>query len=74
MGKRQININTYIIGFCALVILIAMIGGSLHVKEGFGPRWLRTKKNRMMRMVRRSSNPYLSEFYKKLQQFRRKWL
>lgn len=75
MNKRQIKINSIIFGFCIILIVICLLGSTMKSnKEGFGPKWIRTKKNKMMRMVRRTTHPYLSDFYKKVSQFRRKWL
>lgn len=42
--------------------------------EGFGPRWLRTRKNKMMRHIRRGFKPYYDDYFKSMERFRRKWL
>ena len=64
--------------FCMFLIIILIIGLFLYMnstnQEGFGPRWLRTRKNRMFRGIRKTLRPYYNNYFKKLERFRRKWL
>ena len=64
-----------------IIILIIIAGLTICIyttyksrTEGFGPRWLRTKKNKMMRQIRRGFRPYYNDYFKSLERFRRKWL
>ena len=64
--------------FCIFLIISLITGLFLYMKpskqEGFGPRWLRTRKNRMFRGIRKTLRPYYNNYFKKLERFRRKWL
>jgi hypothetical protein len=67
--------NNIIISVILIGLLICIfINYKTTTTEGFGPRWLRTRKNRMMRHMRRRFNPYFNNYFKKLERFRRKWL
>jgi hypothetical protein len=73
--KSYISVNNLII--LSLIIGLSLflhISYSSKYKEGFSPRWLRTKKNRFIRYMRRSYKPYYNDYFKKLERFRRKWL
>jgi hypothetical protein len=78
MKITKINIPKILIFSMGLILIICGIK-ILDIlvqptKEEFSPKWLRTKKNRMMRMLRRSYTPYTKDAMKKLQSLRRKWL
>lgn len=64
--------------FCIFLIISLITWLFLCMKsskqEGFGPRWLRTRKNRMFRGIRKTLRPYYNNYFKKLERFRRKWL
>lgn len=59
--------------FIGLIVCILMNYNTTST-EGFGPRWLRSRKNKMIRQMRRSFNPYYHDYFKSLERFRRKWL
>lgn len=72
--KNCFSMKTNIVLLIIFGICIFLWTRQIESQEGFGPRWLRTKKNKMMRHVRRGFKPYYDDYFKKLERFRRKWL
>ena len=72
--KSCINTNNILIFVILAVLSIVLFTNYKTTKEGFGPRWLRTRKNRVIRQMRRSFKPYYDDYFKSLERFRRKWL
>ena len=72
--KSCLTSNNIIISIILFVLIICIFINYNKTKEGFGPRWLRTRKNKMFRHIRRSFKPYYDDYFKSLERFRRKWL
>ena len=72
--KSCFSSNNIVISFILIGLIIYILINYNTTTEGFGPRWLRTRKNRMMRQMRRSFKPYYNDYFKSLERFRRKWL
>lgn len=72
--KSCFTSNNIIISIILIALAVCILINYNNTKEGFGPRWLRTRKNRMMRQMRRSFKPYYNDYFKSLERFRRKWL
>lgn len=72
--KKCFTMNNIIITAIIVGLVSLLLVSYESNKEGFGPRWLRTRKNRMMRNMRRGFKPYYDNYFKRLERFRRKWL
>lgn len=72
--KSCFTTNNILIFLTMITLTILLFINYNSTREGFGPRWLRTRKNRMMRQMRRSFKPYYDDYFKRLERFRRKWL
>jgi hypothetical protein len=68
------NCNIVLISIFIVFALFLLINHVRVQREGFGPKWIRTRKNRLHRSVRRALKPYYDDYFKKLERFRRKWL
>ena len=63
----------FIIVGVALFFLISFIGIKGSSQEGFSPKWVRTKKNILLKKFRRTVKPYNDKFINTLSRIRRRW-